>query len=65
MNSLFDLSGKKAFVTGASKGIGYTIAVELARQGADVMVTARNKEGLNQRGRATMPSCGCPWWPGA
>jgi NAD(P)-dependent dehydrogenase (short-subunit alcohol dehydrogenase family) len=46
MNSLFDLSGKKALVTGASKGIGYTIAVELARQGADVMVTARDKRGL-------------------
>lgn len=46
MACLFDLFGKKAFVTGASKGIGYTIAVELARQGADVLVTARDKEGL-------------------
>jgi short-subunit dehydrogenase len=46
MACLFDLCGKKAFVTGASKGIGYTIAVELARQGADVLVTARDKEGL-------------------
>jgi NAD(P)-dependent dehydrogenase (short-subunit alcohol dehydrogenase family) len=47
MSCLFDLSGKKALVTGASKGIGYTIAVELARQGADVLVTGRDEEGLN------------------
>jgi NAD(P)-dependent dehydrogenase (short-subunit alcohol dehydrogenase family) len=47
MASLFDLSGKKAFVTGASKGIGYTVAVELARQGADVLVTARDTKGLD------------------
>jgi NAD(P)-dependent dehydrogenase (short-subunit alcohol dehydrogenase family) len=33
-SALFDLSGKKALVTGASKGIGYTIAVELAKQGS-------------------------------
>jgi NAD(P)-dependent dehydrogenase (short-subunit alcohol dehydrogenase family) len=44
MGCLFDLSGKKALVTGASKGIGYTIAIELARQGADVLVTGRDTE---------------------
>jgi NAD(P)-dependent dehydrogenase (short-subunit alcohol dehydrogenase family) len=36
-----DLSGKVAVVTGASRGIGSAIAVELARKGADVVVAAR------------------------
>ena len=34
--SLFDLTGKNAFVTGASRGIGQTIAVALAEAGADL-----------------------------
>lgn len=36
------LSGKIAIVTGASRGIGRAIAVELARQGANVVLTARD-----------------------
>uniref|UniRef100_UPI0015D7D34B SDR family NAD(P)-dependent oxidoreductase n=1 Tax=Nevskia soli TaxID=418856 RepID=UPI0015D7D34B len=33
-----NLAGKKALVTGASKGVGRGIAIELARQGCDVAV---------------------------
>jgi NAD(P)-dependent dehydrogenase (short-subunit alcohol dehydrogenase family) len=39
-----DLQGKVAIVTGASRGIGKETAIELARQGADVVVAARTVE---------------------
>ena len=44
--SLFDLDGKNAFVTGASRGIGRSIAVALAGAGADVALVARSERGL-------------------
>jgi NAD(P)-dependent dehydrogenase (short-subunit alcohol dehydrogenase family) len=43
---LFDLTGKSAFVTGASRGIGQSIAVALADAGADVALVARSADGL-------------------
>ena len=39
------LRGKAAIVTGASRGIGRAVAVELASLGADVVVTARTVAG--------------------
>jgi NAD(P)-dependent dehydrogenase (short-subunit alcohol dehydrogenase family) len=42
------LDGKVALVTGASRGIGKETAIELARQGADVVVAARTVEPRKQ-----------------
>ena len=40
--NLFDLTGKTALVTGASRGLGRSFANALARAGADVAVTSRD-----------------------
>ena len=42
----FDLSGKVAIVTGASRGLGQTFARALARAGADLAITSRTLDSL-------------------
>src|SRR4029450_5286356 len=44
--SAFDLTGKVAIVTGASRGLGQTFARALARAGADLVITSRSLESL-------------------
>lgn len=45
----WNLQGKKALITGGTKGIGFAIADEMIRLGASVIINARDESLLNQR----------------
>ena len=59
----FELQGKRAIVTGGSRGIGKAIARQLAKEGVDVVISARGHEQLeatanelaNETGRRIIP----------
>jgi len=44
----FRLDGKRALITGGSKGIGFGIAQQFAAAGADLVLVARNSEDLRE-----------------
>ncbi len=48
MQTPFHLTGKTILVTGASSGIGRSIAVECSKMGASVVLTARNEARLQE-----------------
>ena len=45
---MFDLSGKTALLTGASKGMGLAMATALAGQGARVVISSRKQDQLDE-----------------
>src|SRR6184192_1875999 len=45
-NELFDLTGRVAIVTGTSRGLGQNLARALAKAGADLVLTSRNRDHL-------------------
>ncbi|HXS77325.1 MAG TPA: glucose 1-dehydrogenase [Terracidiphilus sp.] len=47
-DSLFDLSGQVALVTGTSRGLGQYFARALAKAGADLVLTSRRRESLRE-----------------
>lgn len=49
---MFNLTGQTAFITGASRGIGFAAAKALGLQGAKVIINARNPETLQQARQA-------------
>ena len=59
MNELFDLAGKVAIVTGASRGLGKAMAIGLAKAGANVVVsdildTTETVEEIKKLGKETI-----------
>src|SRR5262245_24373317 len=52
MNNIFSLAGKRAFVAGASRGIGLAIAQGLAEAGAHTVLAARSADKLEEHAAA-------------
>jgi 2-deoxy-D-gluconate 3-dehydrogenase len=52
LESQFSLTGKKALVTGSSKGIGASIAIAMAQAGADLVLVGRSEESLKSTATA-------------
>jgi dehydrogenase/reductase SDR family member 4 len=58
MKDLFQLTGKVAIITGASKGIGEAMAQMLAAQGAKVVVNSRKQDAVDEVAQAIVQTGG-------
>jgi NAD(P)-dependent dehydrogenase (short-subunit alcohol dehydrogenase family) len=54
---MIDLKGKKIAVTGASSGIGREVAILVSKLGADLILTGRNQEALNETASQIATNC--------
>ena len=52
MRNLFDLSGKRALITGSAQGIGNLLAGGLAEYGAEIIINDRTQERADQAAQA-------------
>ncbi|MBS0848340.1 gluconate 5-dehydrogenase [Citrobacter sp. JGM124] len=51
MNNLFDLSGKRALITGSARGIGNVLAKGLAQYGAEIIINDRDQQKADMAAR--------------
>ena len=58
MNSLFDLAGRTALITGSVRGIGFSLAEGLAAAGASVILNGRRQDAVDVATR--QPPHGAP-----
>lgn len=58
MSALFDLNGKVALLTGASKGMGKAMASALAAHGATVVISSRKQDQLDAAADEINAACG-------
>ena len=54
---MFDLKGKTAVITGSSKGIGKSIAMQMALQGAKVVVSSRKADVCEETAAEINKAC--------
>ena len=59
------LKNKTAIITGATSGIGREIAIQFAKEGANVVVTGRREENLVSLAEEIRPFGGCAYLAGS
>ena len=60
---LFELTGRRAFITGSSQGIGFALAQGLAEHGAEVVLNGRDAGKLDAPRRVWRPLGTRYRWP--